>query len=143
MFLGSNPTWHCPDFTCNFPQTVFMRPIETDQHTESLVFKSTSNPWHRTDITTVGVCTESLDCNPLLASKLPTGLMESEAEKIGVFCIFRFQSNAITGFQNGLFSGSSLTSMNFQANDLQSDLIPWDTFNRLSTLQHIYLNNNE
>ncbi len=24
------PTWHGPDFTCNFPQTV-LRPIETDQ----------------------------------------------------------------------------------------------------------------
>ena len=30
--LSSNgdPTWHGPDFTCNFPQTV-LRPIETDQ----------------------------------------------------------------------------------------------------------------
>ncbi len=27
----SVPTWHGPDFTCNFPQTV-LRPIETDQY---------------------------------------------------------------------------------------------------------------
>ena len=27
---GSSTTWHGPDFTCNFPQTV-LRPIETDQ----------------------------------------------------------------------------------------------------------------
>ncbi len=28
--LCNTPTWHGPDFTCNFPQTV-LRPIETDQ----------------------------------------------------------------------------------------------------------------
>ncbi len=27
---GCQPTWHGPDFTCNFPQTV-LRPTETDQ----------------------------------------------------------------------------------------------------------------
>ncbi len=29
-FRGETPTWHGPDFTCNFPQTV-LRPIETYQ----------------------------------------------------------------------------------------------------------------
>ncbi len=31
LFLGvCQPTWHGPDFTCNFPQTI-LRPTETDQ----------------------------------------------------------------------------------------------------------------
>ncbi len=29
-FVERLPTWHGPDFTCNFPQTV-LRPTETDQ----------------------------------------------------------------------------------------------------------------